>query len=179
MALFYIAIIPSILICEEVIDFKRYADEHFNSRKAFRSPAHITLQPPFQWNVHDLHPIRENLKTFVQLHQPFEIQLRDFKAFPPRVIYIDVVENSDLTHLHHSLQENMATNFGMMDRKKTFEPHITIAYKDLDKAIFPKAWQYYSKVRYRRTFMLEALTILKYNGTIWEIFEKFKLGAKI
>ena len=163
------------MIQEEITLFKEYAAEHFNSKRALTSPPHITIQPPFKWNKHNLHPIREVLSAVCEQQEAFEVNLKDFSSFPPRVIFVDVEKTDALMNFHQSVQTAMKKHFKLVDRHSGFNPHMTVAFKDLKKAMFPIAWKYFSKIHYRRTFTIDQLILLEHNGKFWEILESFDL----
>ena len=176
---YFIAIVPDEDLQKEVTEFKQYAAEHFNTKRALTSPPHITIQPPFQWNEYNLHPIRETLKQVCSSHAPFEVSLKDFDCFAPRVIFVDVELSSNLSWLHQNLQSQMKEQHRLEDRFDGFHPHMTVAFKDLKKRIFPEAWKYFSKLKYEKTFMVNYLNLLIHNGKNWEILEEFELTGSI
>lgn len=175
--LFFAALLPPEPILQEITDFKEYAATHFEAKKALTSPPHITVQPPFRRNVHDILPVQIVLKAVAAQHQSFKVNLQGFQAFPPRVIYVDVELNDALAVFNNAVKGDMKTNFRYEDHYHgDFKPHITVAYRDLQKTIYPKAWKYFSKVTYNRTFKVTDLTLLKHNGSVWEIFEQYPLA---
>jgi 2'-5' RNA ligase len=174
---YFVAILPDETLQNEVTAFKKYAAEHFNTKRALTSPPHITLQPPFRWNEHNLHPIRVTLKKVCESHSSFEVSLKNFNSFFPRVIFVDVELSDNLNWLHQNLQSQMKEQHRLEDRFDGFHPHMTVAFKDLKKKIFPDAWKYFSKLKYEKTFMVHQLILLVHNGENWEILESFKLAG--
>ena len=173
-SLFFTAILPPKNIYDEIVEFKQYAADHFETKKALTSPPHIAIQPPFKRNIHDVLPVQKVLKEITIQTQPFEIALQHFQAFPPRVIYVDVNKTLPLFDFHVMAQQTMKTHFHLEDRYKgDFKPHITVAYRDLNASVFPKAWKYFSKIHYKKTFQATHLTLFKHNGKIWEVFENY------
>lgn len=173
--IYFAAILPNEEIQKEITSFKEYAAEHFNSKRALTSPPHITIQPPFKWNKHNLHPVQEVLSSVCEQQEIFEVNLKNFNSFSPRVIFIDVEKTVGLMDFHHQVQSEMKERFGLVDRHTGFNPHMTVAFKDLKKSMFPVAWKYFSKIHYRRTFTIDQLTLLEHNGKFWEILETFDL----
>ena len=131
--MYYIAILPNDLIAKEITDFKLYAQANFETKHALTSPPHITIQSPFRWNKHNLHPIRVTLEKVCKSHTPFEISLKNFDKFAPRVIFVDVELSDDLIWLHQNLQSQMKEEHRLEDRFDGFHPHMTVAFKDLKK----------------------------------------------
>src|ERR1700740_434816 len=71
----------------------------YGLKGALRSPSHITLHRPFEWKEEKETALIEKLGTF-NFTPDFEIELRNFAFFEPRVIYINVIQNKDLAGLH-------------------------------------------------------------------------------
>ncbi|MHC5832720.1 MAG: 2'-5' RNA ligase family protein, partial [Nostoc sp.] len=94
---------------------------------ALKSPPHITLQPPFEWADANLPQLEASLKEFATRQQPVAITLRGFDAFPPRVIYINVVISQELLTLQADLMAYIESNLGIVDKvskTRPFAPHI-------------------------------------------------------
>ena len=101
--------------------------------------------------------------------RPFEVALQDFGVFEPRVIFIDVAENKDLRELRNKvLLEMRKRNIYNGDYKNLgFQPHVTIAFRDLRKANFYEAWETFKDQKYERIFSISGITLLKYQSDHW------------
>ena len=104
---YFIAILPPPHVIKEITAFKQYASDHFDSRRAFRSPAHVTLQPPFDLNEEVVENLKNELLDFVKGQQPFSMELKDFNCFPPRVIYVNVIKTEALDQLRAQLMNTL------------------------------------------------------------------------
>ena len=175
--LYFIAILPDAGIRAEVTRFKNYAAEHFKSSHALRSPPHITLFPPFLWAPEEKNRLVDNLRLFAQGERPFPVMLNNFNCFAPRVIFIDIQENTVLQGIQSRLEKQLKTTIGLSNpSRRDFHPHMTIAFKDLRRSIFPKAWEYFSGLTYKRLFSADALSLLQHNGKIWTVYQEFSLS---
>src|SRR4051794_35260020 len=101
--LYFIAIVTPDTINQQVLEWKNYMLQQFNCKAALKSPAHITLIPPFHMPDAAQQPMKDALQAFAGLHQPFAVQLTNFAAFQPRVIYVHVQPNSCLNALQAGL----------------------------------------------------------------------------
>src|SRR6185436_18497531 len=103
--------------------------------------------------------------------QAFLIQLKNFSAFKPRVIYVDVLPEPRLNELKTALETTLlqSNRFPIKKEERPFHPHITIANRDLRKEDFPLAWQHFQQINYEESFMAEAIALLRHNGHVWEI----------
>lgn len=175
--LFYIAVLPDAHTAEEVTGFKLFLADRFGARHALRSPPHITLFPPFRWGESRLVELAEGLEVFSAAQQGFELTLGDFNCFGSKVLYVDVAPSLALETLEHQLVEFLERGFGLCSSQSHgFHPHMTIAHRDLSQDVFPQAWAYFSGKDYERSFPVESLACLRYNGKEWEVWRLFSLG---
>jgi 2'-5' RNA ligase len=177
--LYFIAIVAPEPINQQVQEWKQYMLQHFNCRVALKSPAHITLIPPFDMPGTMHHELEEALLAFAQEQPSFSIQLKNFAAFKPRVIYVHVQPNTHLSDLQARLEAYLLhISFPVKKEDRTFHPHVTIANRDLQKDDFPLAWQYFQQVSYEVAFTANAISLLRHNGQIWEVANSFPLVNK-
>ena len=174
MSLYFIAVMPDEKIQKEVTAFKRYCQRHFGAEHALKSPPHITLIPPYRWREEQLPALRDVLDMFALGQTPFEVQLKDFDSFPPRVIFVNVVKNKQLDELHASLLRKMQAALDYHDQRAArFHPHMTIAHRDLSKTAYYKAWDYFSRQHYHRKFLVDKLVLLPHHDRRWHVEQEF------
>ena len=174
--LYFIAIMPPKTIIDEITTFKQYAADHFNSRRAFRSPAHITLQPPFNWEEDKVDEVKKALSDFSKNRKKFNVAFKNFNCFPPKVIYVDVIKTQALDDLRLELINDLFEKLKIKkDRYPTYHPHSTIAFRDLKEEVFAEAWNYFSKQTYEASFEVGRIALLEHRGEIgWEIGSYFE-----
>ena len=177
--LFFIAVLPPLEIQEEVTAFKEYAERHFRSSHALRSPPHVTLFPPFRWPASRREDLFGILAGFAREEAPFLLTLKDFACFRPRVIYVDILPSKELTGLHRRLSERLGRDLGLAqkDRRDDFHPHMTVAFKDLRPPMFNKAWVHFSRIPYERNFRVTALALLRHVDRRWQVAQEFPLSG--
>jgi len=178
--LFFIAILPNAKIQEEVTKFKKYLAENYDASHALTSPPHITLFPPFKWEAERKGKLRDLLDAFAAEEERFTVELKDFDCFAPRVIFVDVKHNELLQRLQHLLEARLESELDLQNDRpyEGFHPHMTIAHKDLKRHHFSDAWAEFSKRSYERSFEVEDITLLKHNGSHWEVYETFPLHVE-
>ncbi|MCB0559828.1 MAG: 2'-5' RNA ligase family protein [Lewinellaceae bacterium] len=173
-SLLFIALLPDEVIRKEVTQFKEYAATHFRSSRALRSPPHITLISPFRWpeeRVGELHTI---LALFAAEEHPFQLGLDGFNRFPPRVIFVDVERKVELFGLQSRLEAYLEASLNLKNESHhAYNPHMTVAFKDLHRSVFPEAWAYFSQLKYERALLVDALALLQHNGRNWEVSRQF------
>lgn len=172
--IFFLAVLPPQEIAKEITGFKKYAAEHFESSHSLKSPPHVTIFPPFRWKESELYKLEKQIKIVVKATEPFYVQLENFSCFSPKVIYVDVHKSEELKDLNKALKIRFLQELGLSDKSPhPFTPHMTIAFKDLKRPFFLRAWAHYSQLRYERIFKTEKLVMLKHNGAYWEVFKSF------
>ena len=134
---------------------------------------------PFKWAAKKKDLLQSTLFAFFREATPFKIKLNNFDVFPPKVIYVVVQPEPVLTLLQKDLGLVMARKLAIHNvnyRNRQFHPHITVAFRDLKKARFIEAWDYYQSQSFTAEFQVNRISLLKHNGRIWEQEIHFHLG---
>ena len=176
--LYFIGIIPPQPIYDEALNLKHYFESNYKSKAALNSPPHITLHMPFMWKEEKEHKLISGLESFAAQHFCFDLQLKDFNCFKPRVIYIDVIENEELKALQGILTKFCKTEFNLFNANRLdqpFHPHLTLAFRDLRKAMFNKAWEEFQDKNFEGSWKVDTITLLKHDGTKWNALNSFSL----
>lgn len=179
MSLYLIAILPPAGINQAVLSWKHYMLQHFGCKVAMKSPAHITLIPPFRLDDEvQLTALRSTLHAFGGRYPPLPINLEQFAAFPPRVIYVAVLPNKQLAVIKGALESMLFEDgFPIKKEDRPFHPHVTIANRDLQKQDFPVAWRHFREMQYQAAFEAHAISLLKHNGYTWELLLEAALSG--
>ncbi|MDQ0592597.1 2'-5' RNA ligase [Chryseobacterium ginsenosidimutans] len=170
--LYFIAIYPPQEIIEEVKIFKKDLAENYDNSKALKNNAHITLFPPFSRELeleNDIHEAFQKIDTTIS---PFEVQLNGFGSFAnPKnpVLFVQPEYNRHLNDLHLRVLQK----FSFM--KYSFNPHITVGYRNLSYENFLKAWEIYKDKEYKTKFIVDKIILLRHDYNWIPIAEK-KLG---
>jgi 2'-5' RNA ligase len=175
---YFLAIIPPTPVFEEALELKNYFKQRYNSKASLNSPPHITLHMPFRWREDKEQELIDRLGDFESGLRPFEIQLLNFNSFPPRVIFIDVVPNEQLTSLQRKLLRFCKKELNLFNadyKDQPFHPHLTLAFRDLKKSMFAEAWEEFNAKTFSATFPVEKFSLLKHNGRVWQPFKEINL----
>ncbi|MDT0642910.1 2'-5' RNA ligase family protein [Zunongwangia sp. F363] len=173
--LYFVAIVPDAQLEEKIRNLKLEIKEKYNSAKALKLPAHVTLQIPFKIKEEDEASLLEALQKITDNKKAFKVQLSGFGRFSTRTIFINVTNPEPVALLHEKIQEVLEESFGLGEREKirNIHPHITIATRDLNRLNFQKAWPQFEKRNFQDTFNAEGFVLFKHNGRNWEILQKF------
>lgn len=175
-SLIFLALLPPESLGEEIKELKQEFSDKYNSKRALRLPAHITLVPPFRLTENRSDELFMILEDFCGRFSEMEVSLKDFGAFPPRVIFIEVGNPEVLRPFRDQLFTSLE-NFLPVEQLKTgrsFRPHITLATRDLSRRDFYLAWEEFKDRSFDALFSVEGLTLFKHNGKIWDNKTEFK-----
>lgn len=177
--MYFIAVAAPAAINEKVLQWKHYMRDHFGCTVALRSPAHITLIPPFWMNEQLEKQLIDDVEGFVMQQSSLDIGLHNFDAFKPRVIFIHVEENEALSKLKSALEQFLLSKNKYPVKKETrpFHAHLTIANRDLLKKDFAAAFDHFSKIKYAVSFPVQQLTLFRHDGSKWIAHHEWKLAA--
>ena len=175
--LYFIAVIPPSEQKEKIQELKESFANKYKCKAALKSPPHITLHMPFRF------PEEKEKELIALLKEPYDsissmISLNNFGCFPPRVIFIKVDEAGNLFSLYKEVSSRLRkVNVTNADYKNFgFNPHLTIAFRDLKKSVFNEAWPEYKQEFFTSQFLVDKLCLLKHNGKHWEEFRFFGLS---
>ncbi|HAC64231.1 MAG TPA: 2'-5' RNA ligase [Cyanothece sp. UBA12306] len=178
---FFIALLPPQEVQEKATEIKQYFAQFYHSKAALKSPPHITLQPPFEWELEDLSRLEKQLDKFCQFHSSIPMILDGFSAFKPRVIYINVVKTPELLTIQKNLMSELELSLDIVhevSKSRPFNPHLTVAFRDLTKSNFAQAWAEFKDKKFYFEFLIDHLTLLIHNGKMWEVYKNFLLTHK-
>jgi len=169
--MYFIALVLPAEINDEVLKWKIFMRDHFDCVVALRSPAHVTLVPPFWMSDNLENKLEDTINQFSQLEGSFEINLKNFSAFKPHVIYVDVLPSARLETLHTRLLEYLIVSdlFPIKKEDRPFHPHVTIATRDLYKKAFNEAWEIFKKENYEASCRIDGISLLKHNQKNWDV----------
>ncbi len=177
-ALYFIALIPPSPLKEEIQRLKVYMSEEYGSSHALKSPPHITLLAPFRLGDAGEKKLNELLKEVGRNQGEFEVTLRGYDAFAPRVLYIGVQQSRALTELQEKL-ESLARSerelFNYNYDSRPYHPHMTLAFRDLRKKEFYRAWEKFSTREFNASFTARDLCLLRHDGEKWVVAKKYPL----
>jgi 2'-5' RNA ligase len=179
--LYFIAIVPPAPIYEQALEQKLYFKENYNSKASLNSPPHITMHMPFRWKEQKESDLVQKIGSFVKRFDPLKVCLDNYAAFPPRVIFINVVKSEALDQMQKSIHRFFKKELNLFNanyKELPFHPHLTLAFRDLKKPNFKKAWEdEFANKEYKAEFIADRLALLKHNGKIWQVFKEFSLES--
>jgi 2'-5' RNA ligase len=151
--------------------YKEWMLEQYGCKVGLKSPAHITLVAPFWMNATLEELLKHTVDAACQTSLPFSIETANFSAFKPRTLFVAVEKNKELELLKRNVEDAMiaVSELGIKKENRPFHPHITIATRDLHKASFYDAWEYFGEKEFKERCTVEEVSILKHNSRSWDI----------
>ncbi|KAA2240626.1 2'-5' RNA ligase family protein [Chitinophaga agrisoli] len=181
--IYFIALLPTAEAGKEIIRLKQEFAEQYGARHAVKVLPHITLQVPFTADPLLEKPFTAGLTEFAASLSPFEVTLNGFGVYPRKeqhILYIKVEQQGVIMDVHQQLMGYLRKEFGfsnMLARDK-FNPHITVAFKDLTGEQLEAAWPAYEHRPFKMSFKVNNLYFLRHNGVSWEVLQKCRLGGE-
>ena len=176
---FFIALIPP----QDIQDYAARVIQDLTNRygtATAKAPPHVTLQPPFMWQMATLSDLEQCLQNFVQTRSPVPVTLSGFGAFPPRVLYLNVLKTPELLSLQADLMNQLESQLGITDpttKQRGFSPHLTVASRNINKPIFKQAWSELQPQSIEFQFRSDRITLLLHDGQRWQVRSEFSCSG--
>jgi len=169
--MYFIALVAPEEINQKVLKWKHWMKEKYNCEAALRSPAHITLIPPFWMKPELQDELHASISACAATRDPFTVQLKGFSNFKPKVIFIDVILSAGLVKTKTDLVDYLLTEkkYPVETDDRPFHPHVTIATRDLHKKSFYEAWDHFKEKKYEAEWIAEGISLLRHNKKNWDV----------
>jgi 2'-5' RNA ligase len=182
--LYFIALIPKRELRERITAIKHDFATRFNSKTALKVYPHITLKAPFKLPANKYDQLLNWFNNLHIQHKKFSIELKGFGAFHNKnspVIFIKPEITNDLKMLQEKIAEAYISNISEEVNQVDifFNPHITVAYRDLTPEMFTKAWNEYQHKKFDAFFDVDAVHLLQHDSKKWNIFATHNLNDEV
>ncbi len=175
---YYLAVVPDGEVQSAATDIKLMFKENFNVKYALKSPAHVTVKMPFNYNESKEGELIGKLQIFFQDYAPFPLSFNNLDRFGRRVVYIRVGTSEPLTHIQSELGKFAKTKLNQVIElsDKNFHPHMTVAYKDTKPTKFEEYWEFAKKLKFVHSIDVTSIALLKRLDGRWEVIHMFELS---
>ncbi|MTI41981.1 2'-5' RNA ligase family protein [Fulvivirga lutimaris] len=174
--LYFLAVIPPEPILSECQAHKDHFFEKYNSKASLNSPPHVTVHMPFKLKEVKEPQLIDEVDNTIANIEPFQLQLNGYDHFGQRVIYVMVEDSEPLLNLFLEIRKMMKVNFNIFNadyKNRGFNPHITLAFRDLKREAFKQAWPEFENATYKKSFDVSSLGLLKHDGKKWQVLKAF------
>ncbi|HEY9698411.1 MAG TPA: 2'-5' RNA ligase family protein [Trichocoleus sp.] len=172
---FFIALIPPQNVQDDASRVIQDLTDRYGTATA-KAPPHVTLQPPFMWQMAALSDLEQCLQNFAQRRSSISVTISGFGAFPPRVLYLNVLKTPELLSLQFDLMNQLEVQLGIADpttKQRGFSPHLTVASRNINKSIFQQAWVELQPQSIEYQFSSDRITLLLHDGQRWQVRSEF------
>ena len=171
MTMYFIALVLPDELNKKVLGWKNYMLQHYGCKVGLKSPSHITLVPPFLLDEEQESNLLEDVNVIAAEWKTFTIKTKNFSAFKPRTIFIDVEKNKELEGLKIKTDQFFMQNdlYKIKIDTRPFHPHITIATRDLFKKSFQEAWKIFEKESFEEEWEAKGISLLRHNKKNWDV----------
>lgn len=169
--MYFIAIVLPQPLHEKILKYKQMMLEKYNCKVGLKSPAHITLVPPFWMEDEKEHQLISDIDSLFNHLHAFHITTNNFSAFKPSTIFIAVAPNEALNEVKKATDEVFKNNsfYNIKIDTRAFHPHITIATRDLPKKSFLEIWPWFVEKKFTEQWTAEGISVLKHNKKNWDV----------
>lgn len=175
-SLYFVAILPPKSIEERIDELKKEFSDVYKSFEALKSPVHLTLKEPFTLDTKDEALLLRKLEGLSFVHQPFQQELKDFDKHQKHTIHIKANKCAEIASIKRNIKRIFREYFfNVQQDQMPFNPHYTIAYRDVPEKSFELAWEDYQQKTFEADFTCTHFTLLKHTGVKWINMRDFKL----
>ncbi|WP_316830128.1 2'-5' RNA ligase family protein [Pedobacter aquatilis] len=172
--LFLVCLIPPLSIAEDIDEIRNNISEKYNVFESLKRPAHITLYNPVK-----ISSLANEAKFFKALEDAsysdaFHQVLKNFNAFEPHTVYIDVEQNDGIMKLQSQIKSALKP-LNLIPAKDImkFTPHLTIAFKDVKLPVYQSIMKEYGAKNFKRTFNVNSFSVYKHTDKRWRPYRDF------
>lgn len=176
---YFLAIVPPKEILEQAESIKSEIREKFGVKYALKSPAHITLKMPFNYNEAKEEILIEKIGEFLKHQSPFQIRIIGVGTFGNRVIFLDIDKSQELEILQNSLKAFCKKKLNLVDElsDRNYHPHMTLSFKDLKPSNFLDVLELVKKRGFQTEFSTAEIILLKRIEGRWIIYRSILFRA--
>jgi len=178
--LYFLALLPDEQTSRLIESIKREIKDKYGFSYALRLPAHITLQAPFRCSgICELN-MKDIVKKVGRNNEKFTLNLAGISHYEERVLFAGIQEDNRLNAIHHSLQSSLMQSkcLPLTQLSENFNPHMTLAYRDIDREQFDTLWSFYKHKELKSSFEVIQLGLYKHGAEGWELVTCEELIAK-
>lgn len=153
--------------------------DRFGCTVALRSPAHITMIPPFWMKAELENDFFQSIDEFASHRNQVLIHLKNFSCFKSSVVFVDMIKNEQMALLRTGLEDFLLkqNKFPVKKETRSFHPHISIATRDLYKKAFFEAWDIFKNKKYEAEWLAKGVSVLRHNKKNWDVIHTSQLRS--
>ena len=181
MGKYFIGLLPPPALETSIHQVKAELKAHFRVKYALQSPAHLTLKMPFRYKEAKEQELVFRFTSLLEEQQSFSLQLKGIGHFGRRNIHHQVAPSSPLLELQTKLRGFCKRYLHLVEElsDRNFQPHITLAYKDLKAEHFEEVLAFAKKNAIQSDFLVDRAYLLKNVEGRWKVVAPLIFGNRV
>ena len=178
MGKYFVALLLPPELEADLKSLKQRIAEQYQVKYALHSPGHLTLKMPFLFKESKENELALRLTQLVECQENFQLQLTKTGFFGWRNIHQQLAPSESLLLLQSTIRGFCKRHLHLTEElsDRNFQPHVTLAYKDLKQSNFEKVFEFASRHAVQGSFIVDKAHLLKKVDGRWIIFSPLKFG---
>lgn len=179
MGKYFVGLLPPAALESQFKMLKQGIAEQFQVKYALQSPAHLTLKMPFRYKEAKEQELVFRITSLLEEQQSFSLQLKGIGHFGRRNIHYQLAPSSPLLELQKGLRGFCKRYLHLVEElsDRNFQPHITLAYKDLKPTHFEEVLAFAQKNAVSAEFLAEKAYLMKKVEGRWKVIAPLIFGS--
>ena len=175
---YFVGLLPPASLEAQFNLLKQGFADQFQVKYALKAPAHLTLKMPFLYKEAKEGELAVRLTTLLEKQEPFLLQLTRIGHFGNRNIHQQVAPSESLMQLQTTLRSFCKRSLHLVEElsDRNFQPHLTLAYKDLKPANFEEVLAFARNNAVRGEFLVEKAYLMKKVDNRWQVIAPLIFG---
>jgi 2'-5' RNA ligase len=181
MGKYFIGLLPPPALETTLHQVKADLKAHFQVKYALQSPSHLTLKMPFRYKEGKERELVMRLTNLLEAQEPFLLQLLGIGHFGRRNIHHQIAATAPLVQLQILLRSFCKRYLHLIEElsDRNFQPHITLAYKDLKPNHFEEVLAFAKKNAVSDDFLVDRAYLLKNVEGRWKVVAPLIFGKSV
>ena len=181
MGKYFIGLLPPPALETSIHQVKVDLKAHFKVKYALQSPAHLTLKMPFRYKEAKEQELVIRITSLLEEQQSFSLQLKGIGHFGRRNIHHQLAPSIPLLELQKGLRGFCKRYLHLVEElsDRNFQPHITLAYKDLKAEHFEEVLAFAKKNAVSDDFLVDRAYLLKNVEGRWKVVAPLIFGKSV
>ena len=178
---YFIGLLPPPALETTLYQLKSELKAHFQIKYALQSPSHLTLKMPFRYKEGKERELVMRLTNLLEAQEPFPLQLLGIGHFGRRNIHHQIAASAHLIQLQILLRSFCKRYLHLIEElsDRNFQPHITLAYKDLKPNHFEEVLEFAHKNAVWDEFLVDKAYLMKIVEGRWKVIAPLDFGTGV
>ena len=178
MGKYFVGLLPPPAFEAQFKLLKQGIAAQFKVKYALQTPTHLTLKRTFRYKEAKERELEIGLTTLLKTQAPFQLQLAGIGNFGRRNIHQQVVASESLLQLQATLRSYCKKSLHLVEElsDRNFQPHVTLAYKDLKLEQFEEVLAFARSRSERGDFLVDQAYLLKKVDGRWKVIAPLVFG---